>query len=229
MENIPVNNIKYIPQNTSSKYKSLLSVFLFLILPIILIVLLLINYSYQNKKKKKYIDDIKIPSYNPEYDKNPNDPNDPNEGIIPDGLIGGTGCSIVDGVERCGCPMLYIGGNPKNYRDNDGRSVAPSYFFDDIDLTQGLTGDASLYQQQLACKSIRNCFFERNATSKNRCIPMSNDRCPKMFPKMSLNEQMKICEVGDKAFKSSKNKNSNNIKGCNFNESFWGNTCDEVK
>ena len=232
MENIPVNNIQYIPQNTSSKYNSIFSIFLFLILPIILIVLLLINYSYQKKKKKKYLDDIKIPSYNPEYDKDPNDPNDPIEGIIPDGITGSPGCNIIDGVERCGCPMLYIGGDPKIYRDKDGSSAAPAYFFDNPDLAKGISGDGSLYQQQFACKSVRNCLFERNATGKNRCISMSNTRCPKMFPSISLKNQEKICNIADNAIKSI-NDSTDPIKGCDFKQSFWGtpfsSTCNEVK
>lgn len=151
------------------------------------------------------------------------------------------GCSITNGIERCGCPMLYIRGDVTKYRDWQGSSAAPSYFWKNTNLKAGVSGSASLYQQQLACKNVRNCKFEYNETGKNTCTPMSkNDsRCPVMVGlHTSLAEQKAICAVADKAFKSFEKtdpgymKRKDTIKGCNFintiTDSAFGNWCKEV-
>ena len=117
--------------------------------------------------------------------------------------------------------MLYIGGDAKKYRDSNNRSACPSSFNDE--QWAGCSGDASLYQQMLACYSVRNCDLERNAFSHNRCIKSSEvgHKCPDMFPKLSLEEQQKICDVANKSIKTLNPK-----KGCKFTKSAFGNTCD---
>ena len=214
-----------IPENQSiisnSKSFSFLLFLIFFIIPIIIITLIVINFVTKDSKYKN----LKFPTYTGKQNSSggkQNSSGGKQKGIIPDGQFSEPGCSFPDTPnEKCGCPMLYIGGDAKKYRDSNNRSACPSSFNDE--QWAGCSGDASLYQQMLACYSIRNCDFERNAFSHNRCIESSQvgHKCPDMFPKLSLEEQQKICDVADKSIKTLNPK-----KGCRFTKSALGNTCD---
>ena len=214
---IPQNIIPEKQTNISNSGGHNIILFLiFFIIPVIIIVLVIINFATKDQKYKS----LKFPTYDNTGKQNSSGVKQ--KGIIPDGQDSNSGCSFPGTTnEKCGCPMLYIGGDAKKYRDSNNRSACPSLFNDE--QWAGCSGDASLYQQMLACYSVRNCDLERNAFSHNRCIKSSEvgHKCPDMFPKLSLEEQQKICDVANKSIKTLNPK-----KGCKFTKSAFGNSCD---
>ena len=207
---IPENQI-----NTSSKFNKFIYFLIFFIIPIIIITLVIINFISKDAQYKK----LKFPP----YDFKKSNSSGSKQGIIPDGSTSLPGCTKAGGVEKCGCPILHFDKSDHS----DKSSGCPSTF--SSDLKKGCGKDSTLYQQMMACYNVRNCKFEKNTLSHNKCIQASPIQCPHMDSSLDLNQQKNLCDAGDKSIKSLKSKNPNNPKGCKFNKNTFGNTCDIVK
>jgi hypothetical protein len=205
---IPENQI-----NNSSKSGKFIYFLIFFIIPVIIIALVIVNFISNDSKYKK----LKFPPYDFKNGSsvNPNGSSVNPKGIIPDGETSTPGCTIVNGVEKCGCPILHY--NSKDYPDLS--SGCPSIF--SPTLKKGCGDDSTLSEQMMSCYGVRNCDFEKNALSHNRCIEKSNNTCPDMWGELSLAEQKNICSQADKSYKTLTPKN-----GCKFNKKLFGNTCE---
>jgi len=197
---IPENQI-----NNSTKSSKFIYFLIFFIIPVIIITLVIVNFISKDGKYKKLVF--------PPYDFKNGSGAKP-KGIIPDGITGGNGCTNAGGVEKCGCPILHF--DKSDHPDLS--SGCPSTF--SPALKKGCGNDATLSEQMMACYDVRNCEFEKNRFTHNKCNRMFYNTCPEMWSELSLADQKNICSKADKSYKTLNPKN-----GCKFNKSVLGNTC----